>query len=36
MISDVRICVYAYGHWAAKQGFDLRLFRVMEVRFCKV
>ena len=30
------ICEYAYGPWAAKPGFDLRLFRVMVVRFCKV
>lgn len=34
--SDMRICVYVYGPWAAKPGFDLRLFRVMVVRFCKV
>ena len=38
---DIRcayVCEYAYGPWAAKPGpgFDLRLFRVMEVRFCKV
>ena len=35
---DIR-CAYVnmrMGAWAAKPGFDLRLFRVMEVRFCKV
>ena len=25
----IRICEYAYGPWATKPGFDLRLFRVM-------
>ena len=33
---DMCICVPTCGPWAAKPGFDLRLFRVMVVRFCKV
>ena len=35
---NMRICAYVYMRMniGSRRGFDLRLFRVMVVRFCKV